>query len=291
VNKSRAAYYKGVTLAQVKLQGEQLITEQVKQVRRIHPRMGARKVLKLITEPLQQRGLTTGRNKFFDLLRRHKLLVYRRKRFVTTTQSGHGFRVYRNLIKGWQPCRPNQVWVSDITYLRIKERFVYLFLITDAYSRTIVGWHLSKSLAIEGALSALQMALKQRKGKEALIHHSDRGIQYSCPAYTGVLKDHGISISMAAKGDCYENAIAERVNGILKGEYSLDSTYHGYDQTTQAVVSAVDLYNHYRPHWSLDLKTPAEVHNLNTILIHKSTWIVKEKRSKKENYNSSNSVN
>lgn len=237
-----------------------IITEKVKQHRCIHPRMGARKTLKVLSPGLEKIGIQIGRDKFFDLLRANRLLVKRRRNYAVTTQSYHHFKVYRNLIKGWQPSKPGQLWVSDITYMRTAKGFVYLFLITDAFSRKVVGWHLSDSLAIEGALKALQMALRQCKSTRGLIHHSDRGIQYCCKAYVEQLNQHDISISMAAAGDCYENALAERVNGILKDEYCLDSIFQSYNNAHRATVSAIKLYNEYRPHWSLGLNIPSRVH-------------------------------
>lgn len=159
--------------------------------------------------------------------------------------------------------RSNECYVSDITYLRTDIGFVYLFLITDAYSRKIVGWDLSNSLAIEGGLKALKMALRQRKGSNPLIHHSDRGIQYCATDYVKKLNKHHVDISMTEENHCYENSLAERVNGILKDEFLLDSTFKNFDQAFRTVVQAVKTYNELRPHWSLDLKTPNEVHLKN----------------------------
>ncbi|RYY31775.1 MAG: IS3 family transposase [Sphingobacteriaceae bacterium] len=163
-------------------------------------------------------------------------------------------------MKGKPVVRSNQVWVSDITYLRTRKGFIYLSLITDVYSRKIVGWHVDVSLGVEGTLKALKKALGQCKSTEGLIHHSDRGIQYCCYLYTDLLKKHGVIISMGEAGNCYDNAIAERVNGILKGEYMLDSTFRDHSQAEKSVKQAVHLYNYKRPHWSLNLKKPADVY-------------------------------
>lgn len=244
--------------------------------------MGARKTLKVLSPGLEKIGIQIGRDKFFDLLRVNRLLVKRRRNYAVTTQSYHHFKVYRNLIKGWQPCKPGQLWVSDITYMRTVNGFVYLFLITDAFSRKVVGWHLSDSLAIEGALKALKMALRQSKSTKGLIHHSDRGIQYCCKDYIKQLNQNDISISMAAAGDCYENAVAERVNGILKDEYSLDSIFQSYNNAYKATASAIKLYNDYRPHWSLGLNIPSMVHEKpqSYPLIHVETKRKKNQKRK-----------
>lgn len=201
-----------------------------------------------------------GRDKFFDLLREKGLLVKRRRKYAVTTQSSHRFRIHKNLLIDFKPSRPHQVWVSDITYLRTKKGFVYLFLKTDGYSRKIVGWELSKSLGIEGAMKAARMAIGQCPSTKDLIHHSDRGIQYCSPDFVNLLTSKGVRISMAAAGNCYENAMAERMNGILKGEYGLDDTFADEAEALQATRHAIKLYNEKRPHWSLKLKTPSAVH-------------------------------
>ena len=154
-------------------------------------------------------------------------------------------------------------WVSDITYLKTAKGFVYLSLITDVYSRKIVGWQLDKSLGVEGTLQALHKALSQCSDTRNLIHHSDRGIQYCCYAYTDLLHQKGIKISMGEAGNCYDNAIAERVNGILKDEYLLDSEFADIHQAYEAVLQAIYLYNYKRPHWALKLQKPAQVHDLS----------------------------
>lgn len=201
-----------------------------------------------------------GRDKFFALLGRHGLLLKRRRRYVRTTDSGHPFRVYRNLLKKTKLSRCNECWVADITYLRTRKGFVYLFLLTDAYSRKIVGWSLHDSLGIEGGLAAMKMALKQRDKQLPLIHHSDRGIQYCSKGYVTLLRKNKVSISMTEENHCYENALAERVNGILKQEFLLDATFNSKQTCLKSVKEAIQLYNEKRPHWSLNLKTPAEVH-------------------------------
>ena len=202
-----------------------------------------------------------GRDKFFDLLRRHGLLIRRKRRYAITTQSAHPYYKYGNELKGTDIQGPNQAWVSDITYLRTRSGFVYLSLITDVYSRKIVGWQVDRSLGVESCIKSLQKALQQSGKTDGLIHHSDRGIQYCCYAYTDILRAKKIKISMGESGNCYDNAIAERVNGILKQEYLLDSEFKDLDQAIAATRQAVYLYNYKRPHWSLNLKKPAEVYD------------------------------
>jgi transposase InsO family protein len=163
-------------------------------------------------------------------------------------------------LKHQQPEKAHQGWASDITYIRTAGDFMYLFLLTDAFSRKIVGWHLSDSLKVEGALDALKMAIRQCPKTEGLIHHSDRGIQYCCKGYTELLKDKKIKISMTEENHCYENAMAERVNGILKQEYGLDETFSTERLTMKAVKEAIWSYNMERPHWSLGLATPEWIH-------------------------------
>lgn len=223
------------------------------------PRVGGKKLYSILEKDLHSIG-KIGRDKLFDILRKNNLLVKRKKSYTRTTDSYHRFYKYKNLLYDKPLTRPNECYVSDITYLRTDNGFVYLFLITDAYSRKIVGWNLSHSLAIEGGLRALRMALRQRKTTAPLIHHSDRGIQYCCNAYIKELNKHKVSISMTEENHCYENSLAERVNGILKDEFLLDSTFKNYNQTLRAVKQAITTYNQLRPHWSLDLKTPDEVH-------------------------------
>ena len=209
-------------------------------------------------------GRGFGRDKFFDLLRKHDLLIKRKRKYAVTTNSNHPFYKYRNELKDVMVTSANQVWVSDITYLKTAKGFVYLSLITDVYSRKIVGWHVDKSLGVEGTLQALHKALRQCRDTKGIIHHSDRGIQYCCYAYTDLLHRKGIKISMGAAGNCYDNAIAERVNGILKDEYLLDSEFTDIKQAEIATNQAIFLYNHKRPHWSLNLQKPAIVYALSS---------------------------
>lgn len=186
------------------------------------------------------------------------LLIKRRRKYVRTTNSEHGFKTYDNKIKGIEITRPNQVWVSDITYVASWEGFMYLALITDLYSRKIVGYDISDSLEAEGCRRALNRALSRLSDTKGIIHHSDRGIQYCCREYINVLKKNNVEISMAAKGDCYENAVAERVNGILKGEYELGGKFKSKSMAVKATREAINLYNTRRLHSSINFKTPDE---------------------------------
>ena len=199
----------------------------------------------------------------FNILRKHNMLTLKKKRYTRTTNSWHRFYKYKNLIKNMNITRSNQVWVSDITYIRTVKGFCYLALITDVYSRKIVGYDLSDSLELTGCVNALKRALRQAKTIKGLIHHSDRGIQYCSNQYTEILKKNGIGISMTEENHCYENAIAERVNGILKDEFHLDQTFDNKAHAARATKSAINLYNQVRLHLSLDYKTPDMVYKIS----------------------------
>ena len=257
---SRQGFYKERKGSEKNRLGEEVVVKLVQDQRRRHKRIGTRKLYSLLQNDLGGLKINLGRDKFFDLLRRRRLLVERRRKYAVTTQSFHRFRVYENLLKDQVPIKPNDVWVCDITYIRQEKGFNYLFLITDAYSRKIVGWELSDNLTVKSALKALQKATNDNPVREGLIHHSDRGFQYCSNEYVSRLKANGIKISMAEAGNCYENALAERMNGILKEEYGLDETFKNFTDTKVAVKEAIDSYNYYRPHWSLGLKIPAKVH-------------------------------
>ena len=210
-----------------------------------------------------------GRDAFFELLRDNGLLVRRKRYRVRTTFSSHRFRKYPDLRSDLVPERPNQLWVSDITYIRIKDDFAYLSLVTDAYSRKIIGFGVSHDLSTDNCLIALKMALSTRLTDKPLIHHSDRGTQYCSKAYTELLKRKGIDISMTQSGNPRDNAIAERVNGILKMEF-LDRKFDNINQAYKAVKSAINIYNNARPHSSLDMLTPDKAHQTTGYL--KRRW-------------------
>jgi transposase InsO family protein len=238
--------------------GEHVIVERVQEIRRRMPRVGGKKLYHMLRTDFEQIGVKTlGRDKFFDVLRRNALLVRRRKKYVSTTNSRHKFYVYDNLIKDLPVNRVNEVFVADITYIRLPESFCYLAQVTDVCSRNIVGYDLSMSLSIDGSLRALRMALACVSDASGLIHHSDRGIQYCSHDYTSLLLSKRCRISMGESGNPYDNAIAERVNGILKHEFLLDSTFPDFETAQKAVREAIETYNTYRPHLSLDFQTPA----------------------------------
>ena len=257
---SRQNYYKS-RKARNKLEIDaELVVEFVKTERKMQSRLGGRKVLKLIKDDLKASGISIGRDRFFDLLKENDMLIEKKKSLPKTTNSRHCLPVFHNLVKDIEITRPNQAWCSDLTYVRTEEGFVYAALITDMYSRKIVGAHIGDSLESIGCLKALEKALKTLPAGKYPIHHSDRGCQYCCHEYINSLKAHNISASMTEVNHCYENAIAERVNGILKQEYELDYTFKTKEQAKATFYQAVELYNTKRPHMSLNYCIPAEVH-------------------------------
>lgn len=259
--KTRQGWYKQQASLDNEVLREAIIVRHVRELRSQMPRIGARKLHHMLTPQLQGHAISVGRDKLFDILTDYGLLVRRRKRRKPlTTDSDHPFRKYPNLVRGMQPQRPGQLWVSDITYISLREKYCYLSLVTDAYSRKIVGACLWPSLKKEGPLNALERALSERTANEALIHHSDRGLQYCCGDYISKLNKGQIAISMTEKGDPYENALAERVNGILKTELGLDSKFDNYAQALAAVTRAIEVYNTTRPHASIDYLTPEQAH-------------------------------
>lgn len=237
-----------------------MLLSQIRQIRQRQPQIGGRKLYHILKGFMEEIEFACGRDRFFDLLRDHKLLVERRKKYVYTTNSRHRFRIYSNLVNTLELTMSNQVYVADITYIRTLAGFCYLSLITDACSRKIVGYHLSRSLGIEGSLKALKMALRQNGNIEGLIHHSDRGIQYCSKAYTDLLERHAIKISMTEQNHVYENALAERVNGILKEEFLLGQTLVNFNVAKKMVKQAIEIYNNERPHLSLNYDTPSVRH-------------------------------
>lgn len=257
-NKSRQAFYKSVTKAKTDDEKKKKAVSLIQEVRQFLPRVGGRKLLHIIVDKLQKEGISYGRDAFFDLMREYELLIQKKKRYTKTTNSYHRFRVYKNEIKDLTITKPNQVFVSDITYIRVVGSFVYLSLVTDYYSRMIVGYHLSDSLSAVGTLNAIKMAMRGVKNPAGLIHHSDRGIQYCCADYVGYLKRKGAVMSMTEEDHVYENALAERVNGILKDEFYLGERFASKRLAEKAVREAVKHYNELRPHMSLNYDTPAK---------------------------------
>lgn len=233
------------------------IKELVQAERVKQPKVGGKKLYK----EFQKQGIDVevGRDKFFEILKEHGLLVKRRRSYRKTTDSNHSWRMHKNLIKFKESFNPGEVVVADITYIETLEGYSYLSLITDVGSRKIVGYHLSKSLAVEGCLEAMKMAWQELKGKAKVIHHSDRGIQYCCKAYMKYLRKKDIVSSMTEEDHVYENAIAERVNGILKDEFLLGERIQSHTVAKKMVKEAVNMYNSKRLHMSLNYQTPNEV--------------------------------
>lgn len=237
------------------------IKELVMAVRKYLPRIGGKKLHHILKFDLMIEGIQLGRDKFLDSLKRQYLQVPKRKKFIRTTNSNHLFNKHSNLVKGMEIKRPEQLWMSDITYIQTKEGNLYLTLITDAYSKRIMGYKLSDNLKAESSKEALKMAIKNRVyPNRKLVHHSDRGIQYCCPEYTDVLNQHKIKISMTTKYDPYENSIAERINGILKDEFEISSNRQSKKEAYKYIRNTIEIYNYLRPHFSCELMTPMQAH-------------------------------
>lgn len=260
---SRQSYYQGIKFIQQKAYESDIIIEEVLRYRKHQKRLGTRKLLDEMQDFLSSHGFQIGRDAMFTLLAERGLLITKRKRrgFITTL-SKHRFKKYPNIIRDFIPIAPNQLWVSDITYIHLPSSFAYLSLITDAYSRKIVGFCLSRDLSAQGPLNALRMALAGNPERTNLIHHSDRGVQYCCDGYVNLLKDKKIKISMTENGDPLENAIAERVNGILKQEL-LEEVFPSFELAQKSIAIACSTYNHLRPHGSIDNLKPAEAHQIS----------------------------
>jgi len=258
---SRQNYYARRQERQRKRVDEELVLALVRQERLLQPRLGARKLRVLVEAELVQAKVRIGRDRFFEILRPHGLLLQpKRSESPRTTQSYHTLPVFRNLIKGCQFSRPNEVWVGDLTYVRTEEGFMFLALLTDLISRHIVGYHYGDSLESVGCQQALRMALQELPEGVRPIHHSDRGCQYCCHEYVELALSRGLSLSMTETNHCAENALAERMNGILKGEYGLDQRFKTKAQSRQAVEQAIGLYGTRRPHSALGYQFPAQVH-------------------------------
>ncbi len=263
---SKQAYYKSIKHREFKAFDEYIILELIHQKRKIWKKGSGRNLLASLKDDFSDHDIKIGRDKFFDLLRAHNLLIKKKGRRAVTTNSYHHFHRYPNLIRELVPEKPNHIWVSDITYVLVEQEacFLYLFLITDMYSRKIIGYSLRKDLKARGAIEAIKMAIKQTKGMSLTqtIHHSDRGIQYCSNAYTNLLKKSSINISMTENGDPLENAIAERVNRTIKEEF-MDNYKLGYESISLAVREIkrnIAFYNEIRPHRSIEMLTPNQAH-------------------------------
>jgi len=258
---SRSAIYSSIKRQYRQRAQKTLIINLVKQIRKRMPRLGTIKLYELLRPKFEGLGIKCGRDKLYRILKNACMLVPRKKKFIRTTQSNHLFTKHSNKIKGIKIKRPEQIWQSDITYIKTKEGNLYLSLITDAYSKRIMGYELSDNLKTESVKRALIKAINNRKyPKRKLIHHSDRGLQYCNPAYTEELEKRRIKISMTTKYDPYENAIAERVNGILKGEFSISDTRITKKEAQKIIDRSIEIYNNERPHLSCEMMTPNQAH-------------------------------
>jgi putative transposase len=268
---TRQAYYQHGWRERVQGIEDELVLQQVLNIRTRHRRMGGRKLFELLEPFMLEHQIKMGRDALFDLLASNHLLVRRKRRSVRTTQSHHWLHKHPNLLAGLVPEGPNELWASDITYLRTPKGFLYISLITDVFSHKVVGHHIAESLESLETIQALQMALNQyRRSEKQLVHHSDRGVQYCSADYVKLLQENSIGISMTQSGDPLENAVAERINGIIKGEYMDLCQITNLAQGKQHLEDTVTLYNNERPHMSIGMLTPERVHTNS--LITENLW-------------------
>ncbi len=273
---SKQAYYKSQQARENRSTERTQMKQRVLHIRRQLPRLGTRK-LKFI---LDQKGVSIGRDRLFDLLREEGLLIMKRRKYTVTTDSKHWMRKYPDLRRELDVNRPEQLWVADITYLDTLENNCYLHLITDAYSKKVMGHELCDNMEAASTLKALKMALRNRKYPQSeLMHHSDRGLQYCSRLYTNHLKKNRIIISMTENGDPYENAIAERMNGILKDEFGLGERLDDMQQAQRLAHQSIDAYNQLRPHLSCHYLTPEQMHGQQHLRM--KTW---KKKAAKPNW-------
>ncbi|MBL4887706.1 MAG: IS3 family transposase [Flavobacteriaceae bacterium] len=260
---SKQAFYKRLKTQQKQQIDHQKIIEMVKDYRKkVGSKTGGIKLYTELKQDFINTDIKMGRDKFYRFLRLHQLLVPKTKNYITTTNSKHMFKKYKNLVKDQVPNRPEQLWVSDITYIKTENGHNYLALVTDAYSKRIMGYKLDNHMRTSLCTDALDMAIKNRKYPDKqLIHHSDRGFQYCNPKYTEFAEQNGIIMSMTEQYDPYENAVAERINRTLKYEYGLKQTIKNTDLAQKITDQAIYIYNNLRTHFSLDLRKPFEVHN------------------------------
>ncbi len=273
---SRQSYYKNKT-NRIKRNADLIIVRDiVMRIRCKMPRIGTRKLYYLIKDELNELHIKIGRDVLFNFLRAEHLLIKPKRSYVKTTNSKHWMKKYPNLIKNIEVTKPEQLWVSDITYIQTEQGHNYLSLITDAYSKKIVGYELLNNLSTEGPLKALESALKSRKYTHNLIHHSDRGLQYCSADYINKLTQNNVKVSMTENGDPYENAIAERINGILKYEFLIIDGFKNHLEALKVIKESIGIYNDERPHLSCEMLTPNQTHLQQEIQIKK--W--KKKTSK-----------
>ena len=266
---TRQAYYQHFWHIEDTSTEQQLVLEKIKQIRQEHPIIGGRKLYCMLHSFLLDHQIKIGRDALFDLLSAHKLLVRRKKRRIATTWSYHWLQKYPNLIKSWNPQMPDQLWVADITYVPTNKGFLYLSLITDAYSHKILGYHIADNLEAIHTTKALEMALTSINKIHQLIHHSDRGLQYCSSEYVEHLKSNNIQISMTENGDPLENPIAERINGIIKNEYLKHYSITNQLNAMKVLESIIIKYNQQRPHQSINMLTPELVHQQKLLVNRK----------------------
>jgi len=263
---NRQVYYRRKKASQRKQEIAERVVALVKEVRQQMPRIGTRKLYYLLEEQLNDIGV--GRDKLFAILKANHMLIKPHRSYRITTDSHHRFRKHKNLVESLTPVRPEQIWASDITYISNRGNHRYLALVTDTYSKKIVGYDLSTSLGADGAIRALKMGLRHRSYKEQkLIHHSDRGFQYCCDDYQEILTKKKVICSMTESYDPYANAVAERINGILKQEFLLEEYNVKLPVMKELVRNSIDIYNKKRPHYSCAMKTPDQMHKQNQIRI------------------------
>ena len=262
----RQVYYRKIKRRLIKQDKAALVVKMIIEIRSQMPRIGSKKLYYLLNQDLKK--LKIGRDKFIDILRANHLLIVPKRSYHVTTNSHHRFRKYKNQLLDLQINKPEQVWVSDITYIGKREKPCYLSLITDAYSKKIVGYNVSDNLNTESSLIALKLAVKQRRNKEMpLIHHSDRGLQYCSNEYQKILNENDIKPSMTQNSDPYENAVAERINGILKQEFHIDKHNKDLPIMKQIIKETVAIYNEKRPHLSNHMLTPNQMHQQSKLII------------------------
>jgi transposase InsO family protein len=272
---TRQAYYQNNWEGVSTTIEEELVIQQVKEIRKNHRRMGTRKLYEMIQPFMLNHQIKLGRDALFNMLSANHLLIRKRKRRIQTTNSYHWLRKYPNHIRNFVPTAPNQLWVSDITYWKISTaEHLYISFITDAYSHKIVGYQVAETMEAIESIHALQMALSSLTTAHPLnlIHHSDRGIQYCSHAYVQLLQDYNIKISMTENGDPLENAVAERVNGIIKEEYLETYDIHNIKDAKELLQTVVHLYNNERPHMSISNLTPNHIHHSKTKIKTERLW-------------------
>ena len=278
----RQAYYKSIQASGRKRKEKEVIISLVQQQRVMMTRIGTRKLHYLIKPSLDKIGIRCGRDRLNAILKFEGMLVKKKRNYMRTTNSYHRFYKYPNLIKDIEINRAEQVWASDITYIRTGEGFMYLSLITDLYSKQVVGYELSDNLKTINCINALKEAIKGRKYPErSLIHHSDRGFQYCSPDYTETLESNHIDISMTTKHDPYENAVAERINGTLKNEFDLEDRLPDQKHAEREVNKTIWVYNNLRPHDSCNKLTPIQAHAKENYKLKK--WPMRFRKKQQEN--------